>query len=783
MVEKRCDITMPLKKPRLGFEWQSHHWVVLSGAIWGEFSELAGSPLPTFFMERYLSFELSRSDAEQSDFALYTLGNTSLLPHYFGDIAPVNVFLGENNSGKSRFMRAIMKCNPTKLFDISNKAQLKIVLDEAASVIGAAPTDELHKISVTASPDASSQASLMDFLSVNAERLQRDRQKLEIEIQPVEVIQKLFSIISSITEKILSDKFLLDYMYAGGIDEDLEEIKGYRFSLKRIAIIYERLWDRQTYGISLNSHTGSSISYAFVNGGLVVYPKNPEETVKFTRRGDYVKKFGARTSKIVYSIINAIDAIVKVLSSMAGKEYAKYSRTYIPALRTARTLFKSVGSAQQEDIIEATIDNDYKLVKEGVSINTGLSLYSAIDGKKNSRIENWEEFERFEKFLSETFFDGKPVRVGLDKEDRSILVAVNREERAFPHLGDGIQAIILLLYPFFIAPKGMWFFIEEPETHLHPGFQRLFIETIANHSVIREKNLKFFLTTHSNHLLDFVLDEPKRVNIFTFRKKPEILEKSGYQIQITKPGDLSSLNILGVQNTSIFLSNCTIWIEGITDRFYLKTYLKIYLEYRKSKGERAVSLLEGMHYSFLEYAGSNVTHYEFAARSSENDNEIITPKILEKIKALSISNRIMLIADRDAGAAKEERQAKFSAQQHDGFEFVVLNVREIENLLKPIVITESLHKVYKTRKFDSTLLVLEEYRSEYLASYLKEKISSLPKSFVGKSGTICSSKKRQFAEAAAEVITSWEMLSSEAQELTEQVFQFIMRHNPRLGSN
>lgn len=43
-------------------------------------------------MARYLSFELTDTDAQHSNFTQYTLINSSLLPKYFGDVAPVNIF-------------------------------------------------------------------------------------------------------------------------------------------------------------------------------------------------------------------------------------------------------------------------------------------------------------------------------------------------------------------------------------------------------------------------------------------------------------------------------------------------------------------------------------------------------------------------------------------------------------------------------------------------------------------------------------------------------------------
>lgn len=59
-------------------------------------------------MPRYLKFE-PKSEGVKNELQDYTLDNNSLLPSYFGNLAPINIFLGENNSGKSRFMREIMR--------------------------------------------------------------------------------------------------------------------------------------------------------------------------------------------------------------------------------------------------------------------------------------------------------------------------------------------------------------------------------------------------------------------------------------------------------------------------------------------------------------------------------------------------------------------------------------------------------------------------------------------------------------------------------------------------
>ena len=77
------------------------------------------------------------------------------------------------------------------------------------------------------------------------------------------------------------------------------------------------------------------------------------------------------------------------------------------------------------------------------------------------------------------------------------------------------------------------------------------------------------------------------------------------------------LKELGVQNSSVFLTNATIWVEGITDRLYLRAYMKKYLsELKRSdtskdkeKFLKYSQLKEDIHYSFVEYQINHSSHF------------------------------------------------------------------------------------------------------------------------------------------------------------------------------
>jgi predicted ATP-dependent endonuclease of OLD family len=154
-------------------------------------------------------------------------------------------------------------------------------------------------------------------------------------------------------------------------------------------------------------------------------------------------------------------------------------------------------------------------------------------------------------------------------------------------------------------------FIEEPEKLLHPGLQRRLIETLMKQEGF--ENYQYFMTTHSNHFLDITLDFPE-ISIYTLTKKIDEgahdEKDSKFLIENLKHGDTSVLELLGVRDSSVFLSNCTIWVEGITDRLYFRHYLNLYFD-NLSKNNNSARFKEDFHYSFVKYSGGIIAHWSF----------------------------------------------------------------------------------------------------------------------------------------------------------------------------
>ncbi|TBO44467.1 hypothetical protein [Pedobacter kyonggii] len=187
----------------------------------------------------------------------------------------------------------------------------------------------------------------------------------------------------------------------------------------------------------------------------------------------------------------------------------------------------------------------------------------------------------------------------------------------------------------------------------------------------------------------------------------------------------------------------------------------------EANGERVFQ--EDLHFSFMEFGGNNIVHYNF---DEEETNS-------EKILATSVTNRIFLIHDKDSG--KEERHIGLTKQL--GKNYHCLDTLEIENLLSPAVLQLTLKdfKLKAVVELEFNEVTQEEYVDIPFIDVVKKltTLDKLRKIFpeVKANAVPKLSNKADFARSAVAHITSWEDLSPSAQKLTTAVYKFIKSHN------
>ncbi|MCS3801451.1 ATP-dependent endonuclease [Niastella sp. OAS944] len=458
------------------------------------------------------------------------------------------------------------------------------------------------------------------------------------------------------------------------------------------------------------------------------------------------------------------------ITEASNVELLKHKKIYIPILRGLRPLQSETKDSISpynksfDNYKHRTIHDYFPSNKsENLDIFTGLSLYDETTDMLLGSSEERKKIKDFEEFLSKTFFNGQTINLIPNRKGDCLNITLGEEERPIHSLGDGIQSLIVLLYPiFFNSDKPILCFIEEPELSLHPGMQRLFIDTIINQQF---NHFQFFITTHSNHLLDMILDH-SQISIYNF-ENDGISKNKKHLITNTSNEDIKLLDSIGVRNSSVFLSNCTIWVEGICDRLYINKYLEIYQVNELGDRYDIDRLKEDLHFSYIEYGGANIVHYSF-------DNE----KNWEKIKASQISSKILLIMDEDGTSENPTSQKSKRIDElktHLGKNLIVLPCREIENTLSKNILLKTIQELENNENLNFESVNEKDYNNQYLGSYINNSISELKKNYAAQSGTI--SNKIQFCKTAIKHIQAIDDLSENAKDIAQRVWHFVKKNN------
>lgn len=460
--------------------------------------------------------------------------------------------------------------------------------------------------------------------------------------------------------------------------------------------------------------------------------------------------------------------------------FAAANFIYIPTLRGMRL------SSESNDLSHAYFDRtwtDYfkgrkklshntntetiekaRATHHGTSVLTGLDLYDWLTNRLLGGLSDRELIRSYQEFLSETFFQGDPVALIPRRDHDTINIKVGREkERPVQSLGDGLQQLIILTLPLFEhrdAP--LFLFIEEPDLFLHPGYQRVLIDTILADP---DRQLYVFVTTHSSQFLDITIAQDNcaifRCAKVPFDKGSDNEQEPRFSVMNATFGDRTLLKHLGIRPSSVMFSNCTIWVEGITDRLYFSRYVELMLK------ERGLHYTENLHYSFVEYSGGNITHWSFL------DEE-------EGIEVERLCAMLLLISDKDVGKDKRHDQLEAKLGNH----FIRLPVRESENLLTPEVITQVICS-YEGNDSNLNKFTQSAYAGGYLGRYIDNKVlvdkkkskryHTLGTCYEDTSGTVKS--KVEFCRRALQHINQVGDLSDHAKQLATKICDFIVAEN------
>ncbi|QPF33419.1 AAA family ATPase [Acinetobacter lwoffii] len=486
------------------------------------------------------------------------------------------------------------------------------------------------------------------------------------------------------------------------------------------------------------------------------------------------------------------DATVRI-SDTIDKYLQSYSKLYIPILRGMRPVTEEVN---KQPYIERA-QKDYFPDKEkfnSQNIITGECLYHELKIHLLGEPEQRELIKNYEDKLSQYFFDNEPVSL-IPKHDQDVVnIKIGKDaQRPLFELGDGLQQAIILTYEAYIKSKDKngntethAFFIEEPELHMHAGMVRQLMNFYLN-----ETPHYYFFTTHSNHLLDMA-DESDQVMIQKFVKQPKDDDQSKFDFKIYRcDRDRDLLASLGVRPSSVYLANCTIWVEGITDRLYITKYMEKYLaELEKSNKElykKYRRFMPNYHYTFVEYAGSNLVHWCFSDTYADQLED-------KGLSAKAVASEMLLIADGDIQGKADRVEVLKRELKKDNY--LILECKETENTLpKEAIIRVAQKKFSKMQTRTKQGFTIEKLDSITASDYFDHKDYGIGKLLDDQiRNTKTSTDKTAFADGKGvgtikykldfcrEIIKDfdekpdWE-LTPKAKALCERIFKHIEKCN------
>lgn len=287
-------------------------------------------------------------------------------------------------------------------------------------------------------------------------------------------------------------------------------------------------------------------------------------------------------------------------------ELGQYREAYTDRLATGtpdnfkRAALKKI-SAERDIVIEAN-NNNHSLQPNGNGATNLIQRFTNQASLNPDLVSVDLLNDLNEIYLSDNVFEQITCRE-TDKKGWEIFLKERSKGRIpVSQSGSGLKTIILVLIHVHLLPQvdnkpldHTVFAFEELENNLHPSLLRRLLLYLARKQ--EELGCSFVLTTHSGVMIDW----------FSRREDAQIIhvahdgENAVCRNSASYMDNKRILDDLDIRASDILQSNGIVWVEGPSDRIYLKRWIEIW-----SDGQ----LQEGTHYQCMPYGGRLLNHFE-----------------------------------------------------------------------------------------------------------------------------------------------------------------------------